>query len=107
MHGAEYDHAVSILRLLADRNRLAILSMLQFEELSVTAIAAELGRPIAATSQHLAKLRQAGLVTCRKEGTNSFYRQPDAHLASLVTNALHYSEHSLFANPAHYHSTQR
>ena len=98
----ELDYAAEILRLLADRTRLAILAMLDEGELSVSTIAERLNRPLPAVSQHLAKLRTAGLVSVRKEGTTSFYSQPDAHLASLVTNALHYSEHHFNPNPLHH-----
>ena len=95
----ELDHAAAILRLLGDRTRLAILAMIAVEEMSVTAIAESLGRPVPAVSQHLAKLRGAGLVKVRKDGATSYYTQPDEHLAQLVTSALQLSEHALYAVP--------
>ncbi|WP_336250181.1 metalloregulator ArsR/SmtB family transcription factor [Stomatohabitans albus] len=99
---SELDYAASVLRLMADRTRLAILAMLDEEELSVSAIAERLNRPLPAISQHLAKLRTAGLVQVRKDGTTSFYSQSDEHLNQLVTNALHYSEHYFNPNPLHH-----
>lgn len=99
---SELDYAANMLRLLADRTRLAILAMLDNEELSVSTIAERLNRPMPAISQHLAKLRTAGLVQVRKQGTTSFYSQPDDHLNQLVTNALHYSEHYFSPNPLHH-----
>ncbi|NLA29147.1 MAG: winged helix-turn-helix transcriptional regulator [Propionibacterium sp.] len=99
---AELDHAVGVLRLLGDRTRLAILAMLDGTEMSVTAIAESLGRPVPAVSQHLAKLRSAGLVKVRKEGVTSYYTQPDEHLAGLVTNALELAEHALYLEPPHH-----
>lgn len=98
----ELDHAAGILRLLGDRTRLAVLAMLNGQEMSVTAIAESLGRPVPAISQHLAKLRSAGLVKVRKEGVTSYYTQPDEHIAGLVTNALQLSEHALYAVPPHH-----
>ncbi|WP_240643988.1 ArsR/SmtB family transcription factor [Antribacter gilvus] len=70
---ADLDHAVQVLRLLADRTRLAILAMLDGTEMSVTAIAETLDRPTAAVSQHLAKLRAGHLVTARRDGTTIYY----------------------------------
>lgn len=96
------DHAAAVLRLLADRTRLAILSMLDGTQMSVGAIAESLGRPVPAVSQHLAKLRAAGMVTVQRQGTTSLYGQPDEHLAALVLNALQLSEHALYEMPPHH-----
>lgn len=98
----ELDHAAGVLRLLADRTRLAILAMVGHGEMSVGEIAEALDRPLPAVSQHLAKLRAGGLVVVRREGSSSFYSQPDAHLSRLVTNALQFSEHSLYELPPHH-----
>lgn len=99
---AELDHAVDVLRLLADRTRLAILAMLEGTEMSVSAIAAALDRPGPAVSQHLAKLRAGHLVTSRREGTTVYYGQPDEHVAALVTNVLQHTEHALYDTPPHH-----
>lgn len=99
---AELDRAVEVLRLLADRTRLAILAMLEGVEMPVKAIAEALGRPTPAISQHLAKLRTGRLVTSRREGTTIYYTQPDEHIAALVTNVLHHTEHTLYDTPPHH-----
>jgi DNA-binding transcriptional ArsR family regulator len=99
---ADLDHAVEVLRLLADRTRLAILAMLDGTEMSVTAIAEAVDRPGPAVSQHLAKLRAGRLVSTRREGTTVYYGQPDEHLAALVTNVLQHSEHVLYEVPPHH-----
>jgi DNA-binding transcriptional ArsR family regulator len=99
---ADLEHAVDVLRLLADRTRLAILALLTDGERSVGVIAAELGRPTPAVSQHLAKLRAGRLVVARREGTTVYYAQANAHVAALVTNVLHHTEHSLYASPRHH-----
>lgn len=52
--------------------------------------------------QHLAKLRAHGLVQSRREGTTIHYRQPDWHLAQLVTNILHHTEHARYEEPPHH-----
>jgi DNA-binding transcriptional ArsR family regulator len=99
---AELDHAVEVLRLLADRTRLAILTMLDGTEMSVTEIAETLGRPSASVSQHLAKLRSGRLVSTRRDGTTIYYSQPDEHVAALVANVLHHTEHTLYEVPPHH-----
>ena len=58
----EVARAVEVLRLLADPTRLRILVLLQGAELTVGELARELGRAVPAVSQHLAKLRAAGVV---------------------------------------------
>ncbi len=99
---AVVDHAAGVLRLLADRTRLSILVMLDGAEMSVGAMAQALDRPVPGVSQHLAKLRAAGMVRVRRQGTTSYYSQPDEHLAALVLNALQLSEHALYEVPPHH-----
>lgn len=99
---ADLEHAAAVARLLADRTRLAILAMLEGTELPVGSIAETLDRPVPAVSQHLAKLRQGGLVTSRRDGVVVFYGQPDEHVAALVTNLLQHSEHVLYPEPPHH-----
>ena len=98
----DLNEAVEVLRLLADPTRWAILSLLDGAELSVGAIAEQLGRPVPAVSQHLAKLRTGRLVSTRRDGTSIFYTQPDEHVAALVTNVLHHTEHVLYDRPPHH-----
>lgn len=104
----ELEFAAAVLRLLADRTRLAILAMLvEGEELSVSAIAERLKRPLPAVSQHLSRLRTAGLVQVRKSGTINYYSQPDAHLHQLVTHAIRFSEHHFSPNPLHHQQSEQ
>ncbi len=59
---------------LSNGNRLELLEFLAQGERSVEALAGVSGLTVANTSQHLQQLRQAGLVTTRKEGQHVFYR---------------------------------
>ena len=61
-------------RLLADPTRLRLLLLLDKEELSVAELAGitQLAQPRVST--HLAKLKEAGLVTDRKDGVFVYYR---------------------------------
>jgi DNA-binding transcriptional ArsR family regulator len=87
------DPAVQTLRMLADRTRLSILWHLRDRELSVGDLCRELDRPAPAVSQHLAKLRMAGLVSTRREGTQIFYRLRTSHVRQLVLDVLAHAEH--------------
>jgi ArsR family transcriptional regulator len=61
-------------RLLSDSTRLRLLLLLEHEELSVAELAAitQLAQPRVST--HLAKLREASLVSDRREGVSVYYR---------------------------------
>jgi ArsR family transcriptional regulator len=61
-------------RALSDRTRLRIMHMLGGGELCVCHIVDVLGVPQPKTSRHLAYLRKAGLVMCRKQGLWCYYR---------------------------------
>ncbi|MFC4303097.1 ArsR/SmtB family transcription factor [Cohnella boryungensis] len=62
-----------LLKLLGDRTRLAILGLLQEKDLCVTDIVALLGTSQPNASQHLRKLRSAGLISEVKRGQWVFY----------------------------------
>lgn len=97
------DGAVTILRLLADRTRLAILSRLaEHQDMPVGVIAEALHRPAPNVSQHLAKLRAGGLVQTRRDGTTIYYRLTNEHVAALVEQVLLHSEHTIYPTPPHH-----
>lgn len=58
---------------LGNSNRLELLEFIAQGSRSVEELATVAGLTVANTSQHLQQLRQAGLVTCRKEGLKVFY----------------------------------
>jgi DNA-binding transcriptional ArsR family regulator len=73
-----------VLRALADPNRRRILSLVGGRELPAGVIAAhfKLSRP--AVSQHLRVLRDAGLLSERREATRRLYRTRDDELARVM-----------------------
>jgi len=68
-----YQLHASVCKGLADPKRLLILNALRHGELSVTDICDEVGFAQANVSQHLAVLRDRGLVQTRKEGQFVYY----------------------------------
>ena len=69
-----YELQAQLCKTLANPKRLQILDILKAGgETTVNALARELGIPKANTSQHLAVLRQAGVVRSRRDGTSIHY----------------------------------
>ncbi len=99
---AELDRAAELLRLLADRTRLGLLLVLIEGEASVGDLAARLGRPLPAVSQHLARLRSGHLVTARREGSTVYYATANEHVEALVVQVLRQAEHTLYPVPPHH-----
>lgn len=64
----------AMFRALSDRTRLRIMHMLGGGELCVCHIVDVLSVPQPKTSRHLAYLRNAGLVVCRKQGLWCYYQ---------------------------------
>ncbi|GAA3545223.1 metalloregulator ArsR/SmtB family transcription factor [Amycolatopsis ultiminotia] len=85
--------AAESFRLLADPTRIKVLWALLQGESSVACLAELAGATPTAVSQHLAKLRLAGLVKGRREGTFVFYSAADNHVRGLLAQALHHADH--------------
>ena len=65
---------VQLFKLLADDTRLQILNyLLQRDELHVRALCDLLKQSQPAVSHHLALLKMAGLIECRRDGKHNFY----------------------------------
>ena len=86
--------AAETFRLLADPTRIKILWALLQGESSVSNLATLAGVSQTSVSQHLTKLRLAGLVRGRKEGTFVYYSAADVHVHALLTEALFHADHS-------------
>ncbi|WP_129310577.1 metalloregulator ArsR/SmtB family transcription factor [Streptomyces sp. L2] len=94
--GAEhFTLAAELLALLGDRTRLSLMHALTAGEADVSTLTGACGAARPAVSQHLARLRLAGLVTTRKEGRRVVYGLADGHLRRLVDEALNAADHRL------------
>ena len=77
--------AARFLRLLANERRLLLLChLVGAGEMTVSALAATVGLSQPALSQHLAMLREDGLVATRKASQAVFYRLADPKAARLL-----------------------
>ncbi len=65
---------VDHLKLLGDRTRLRLLALIREEELSVGELSEILGQRQSTVSSQLSRLREAGMILDRREGTRSYYR---------------------------------
>jgi ArsR family transcriptional regulator, lead/cadmium/zinc/bismuth-responsive transcriptional repressor len=81
------DAIVDVLKAIADPTRFQILHEVSERECAVGQLAELVGAHVAAVSQHLAKLRAAGLVTARRDGTRIFYRAANSHVAGVLAEA--------------------
>ncbi|MGA1781500.1 MAG: metalloregulator ArsR/SmtB family transcription factor, partial [Planctomycetota bacterium] len=77
-----------LLKLLADDNRLRLLSLLEREELSVQELTRVTGLGQSRVSHHLGQLRQAGVTEDRKEGSFNFSRFRPGAPGSPLSRAM-------------------
>ena len=74
--------AAGLLKALSNENRLMILCQIGEGERQVSDL--QLGLSQSALSQHLARLREDGLVSARKSGTAVFYRIADPAALKVI-----------------------
>ncbi|MBO4204792.1 ArsR/SmtB family transcription factor [Micromonospora echinofusca] len=99
--GPEVAAATDMLRMLADPTRLRLMWLLSEGEYDVTALVTALGTARPAVSQHLGKLRLAGLVSVRRDGRRAVYQARGGHVRRLVTEVLHAASHRVTGTPVH------
>jgi len=86
---------LNITKALAEENRLRILLALQGQELYVCQLIELLELAPSTVSKHMAVLRQARLVDCRKDGRWMYYRLADESPPRAVAQALDWVKTSL------------
>jgi len=74
--------------LLASTMRLHIVWVLAQGECDVGSLAGQVGGSLQAVSQHLAKLKLAGLVRSRREGRHQVYLVDDPHVVTIVRHMV-------------------
>lgn len=80
-----YEQQARIMKALAHPVRLRILDILRQEEQCVCHLTAVLGVRQPYVSQQLAVLREAGLVTDRRDGLMMYYRLQDERVAGVMS----------------------
>jgi DNA-binding transcriptional ArsR family regulator len=100
--GTRVTAATIMLGLLSDGTRFRLMWLLTTAEYDVTSLTEAVGVARPAVSQHLAKLRLAGLVTVRRQGRHALYTASGGHVRRLVTEALYAAEHHVSGEPDHH-----
>lgn len=78
------DRMESVLNIASDFTRLKIMYAIMKEEKSVSEIVEEVGASQSLVSHQLSVLKNADLVSTRKDGTKVFYRLADEHVDMLL-----------------------
>lgn len=98
---AQVSTAVMSFALLAEPTRIRMLWALRHGELDVATLAEAAGCRPTVASQHLSKLRFAGLVEGRREGRHIHYRLRGGHVRNLLDEALFQADHQVTGEPVH------
>lgn len=93
--------AAATLKMLAEKTRLHILWILTTAPADVNSLTRATGASRTAVSQHLAKLRLAGLVDAHREDRHVIYSLRDGHLSRLVAESLSHADHIATGEPLH------
>jgi DNA-binding transcriptional ArsR family regulator len=93
--------AVVAFTLLSEPIRIRMLWALRDHELDVASLAAVADCRPTVASQHLSKLRLAGLVQSRRDGRRILYRLRGVHVRALLVQALFHADHQVRGQPAH------
>lgn len=81
----QYDDIAEMLKSIAHPVRLCILKgLLEKGECNVSHMQSCLGSPQSTVSQHLQKLRAAGIIEGRRKGLEIYYRVCDERVAALM-----------------------
>ncbi|MDP1630628.1 MAG: metalloregulator ArsR/SmtB family transcription factor [Caulobacter sp.] len=93
---ANAPQAAKLLQALGNERRLMILCQLTQREMSVGDLLSRVGLSQSALSQHLAVLREGGIVTTRREGQVIHYRIADPAAVKVVATLA-----GIFCPPSH------
>jgi DNA-binding transcriptional ArsR family regulator len=79
-----------VFKVIGDSFRIRLLLALADQEACVCHLECQLGKRQAYISQHLMSLREAGLLTARREGKYIFYQLKDRSLTNLIRQAAQF-----------------
>lgn len=87
---AQLRAAAGTFDMLSAPSRLHLVWLLSSGEHDVSTLAELSGSTVPATSQHLAKLRAAGIVSARRDGRHQLYRVDDPHILVLLEQVFNH-----------------
>jgi DNA-binding transcriptional ArsR family regulator len=98
---AQVTAAVQAFALLADPTRVRLLWAIREHGMDVTSLSRAAGCSPTVASQHLSKLRFAGLVEGERDGRRIVYRIRGGHVRRLLEEALFQADHQVTGQPVH------
>lgn len=90
---SEIQQVSQLYKVLSEPTRVRILTFLAKEELNVSAIVEKIGLEQSAVSHQLKMLREANLVSTRKEGKGVFYSLSDQHVIDILSQSFEHIRH--------------
>lgn len=93
--------AAGLLALMGEPTRLELLWLLSERALTVGELDEQVAASRTAVSQHLAKLRLAGVVHATREGRQQRYDLTGGHVRRLVREALNQADHAVTGEAPH------
>ncbi len=88
-------HFAAVAKAIGHAHRLELLELLAQGERSVESLAEIAGLTVGNASQHLQRLRRAGLLTSRREGKHVFYRLTDESIVGLLAALRRIAERNI------------
>lgn len=94
MPGAEMTEAVArFYKIMGDATRCRMLFALQEHELCVCDLANLLSMTKSSISHQLSKMKECGIVKCRRAGKEVYYALDDAHVAEILATTMTHIGH--------------
>jgi DNA-binding transcriptional ArsR family regulator len=93
--------AAQMLGHMSDPTRFQLLRLLVVGEQDVGTLTSQVPASRSSVSQHLGRLRLAGLVSARRDGRRVLYALTSDHIQALVAEAVGFAEHLLDGIPHH------
>lgn len=89
------DRMAAFFKLFADPTRISILNILFEGEMCVCELSSQLGMNQSAVSHQLRILRQARLVSSRREGKSIYYSLNDSHIEKILSYGVEHINEGL------------
>jgi DNA-binding transcriptional ArsR family regulator len=98
---ARIRHGVELFTQLGEPTRLELLWLLTEGPMTVSELVEAVAASRTAVSQHLAKLRRAGLVDVLRKGRTARYSLRGGHVERLVREGLNHADHVVSGEDVH------
>ena len=88
-----YDRVAGFFKIVGDPTRCKIISILMQNEMCVGDISNVLSMTKSSISHQLSKMKEYGVVKCRKEGKEVYYSLDDNHVAEIFEITVEHIAH--------------